>query len=227
MPSTILNKVIIENYDGFKKEIISLGKKYGICFDEDVFNGTYIKCCETLQNREITEEGVKYYFWVAFLNNSRKKYRRSKYKPILSELNENIYNSDDDMVDEEKEYEEKCDVNDNTALFDEENYNVLNIIPENNDNNNNIKSQEKKYNDNFFKLFDMVKNAVINKFGLDNFKVWSLHFINHKSYEELKTMGMENINFHNLFRQINFYIKNTLPKDNKKFKKLLDETLIF
>jgi hypothetical protein len=36
-------------------------------------------------------------------------------------------------------------------------------------------------------------------------------------------MGYEGINFHNLFRKINSYIKNVLPKENPVFCKLLLE----
>ena len=223
MPSDTLNKVIIENYDGFKKEINTLGRKHNIKFDDDIFNDTYIKCYEILKNREITEEGVKYYFWVAFLNNTRKKYRHSKYKPILSDLNENIYKSDnEDDENEDNENEYTIETNENTALFDEENYDIFNVK---NNNEDNTKCQEKKYNDNFFKLCEFLKNAVIAKFGKEKYKIWSLHFINHKSYSDLINMGIENINFHNLFRQINSYLKNTLPKENKDFKKLLKNTL--
>ena len=224
MPSDILNKVIIENYDGFKKEIITLGRKYNIQFDEDVFNDTYIKCYEILKNREITEEGVKYYFWVAFLNNTRKKYRHSKFKPLLCELNENFCSNDNDFDSDEEENDNEIIVsNESTALFDEENYNILNPNISNDDTN--IKNQDKKYNDNYFKLCDIVKNAIIEKFGKEVFRVWSLHFIKHKSYKELEMMGINNINFHNLFRQVNFYVKTTLPKNNKDFRKLLNETI--
>ena len=225
MPLDVLNKIISENFDGFKKEIIALGNKHNIKFDDDIFNDTYIKCYETLKNRDITEDGVKYYFWVAFLNNTRKKYRHSKYKPLLSELNENIFSNDDEVNEnEEEEMIETHPNNENTALFDEENYNIL---YQTNNNENELKIQDKKYSDNFFKLHDIVKNAIINKFGEAKFNIWSLHFMKNKSYEELKTIGIDDVNFHNLFRQINFYIKNTLPKEDKKFKKLINDTLGF
>jgi hypothetical protein len=226
MPSDILNKVIIKNYDGFKKEIITLGRKYNIQFDEDIFNDTYIKCYEILKNREITEEGVKYYFWVAFLNNSRKKYRRSKFNPSLCELNESFCSDDENEENEEEiEIVEKIVSKEETTLFDEENYNILS--PNSNNNEPNIKSQEKKYNDNFFKLHDIVKSAIIEKFGSEVFNIWSLHFIEYKTYKELEMMGFNNVNFHNLFRKVNFYIKNTLPKNDKEFRKLLKETISF
>ena len=37
-------------------------------------------------------------------------------------------------------------------------------------------------------------------------------------------MGYNDINFHNLFRQINSYIKNKLPKENENYKSLLEKT---
>ena len=39
-----------------------------------------------------------------------------------------------------------------------------------------------------------------------------------KTYDELIEMGYDDINFHNLFRQINLYIKNKLPKENEVSK---------
>lgn len=70
-------------------------------------------------------------------------------------------------------------------------------------------------------LYDIIQIAVDSKFGTGVTNIWKLHFIDNKTYEELELMGYEGINFHNLFRQINFYIKNILPKENEVFKKLL------
>lgn len=70
-------------------------------------------------------------------------------------------------------------------------------------------------------LYDIIHLAVDSKFGTGVTNTWKLHFIDNKTYEELKHMGYEDINFHNLFRQVNSYIKNVLPKENEMFKKLL------
>ena len=70
-------------------------------------------------------------------------------------------------------------------------------------------------------LYDIIQIAVDSKFGTGVTNIWKLHFIDNKTYEELELMRYEGINFHNLFRQINFYIKNVLPKENEVFKKLL------
>ena len=75
------------------------------------------------------------------------------------------------------------------------------------------------------KLFDIIQIAVDSKFGTGVTNIWKLHFIENKTYEELELMGYEGVNFHNLFRQINFYIKNTLPKNNEKIKNLFKEIL--
>ena len=48
--------------------------------------------------------------------------------------------------------------------------------------------------------------------------------IDGKTYEELIDMGYDNINFHNLFRQIRYYIKITLPNEEPEFKKLLEDS---
>jgi hypothetical protein len=72
-------------------------------------------------------------------------------------------------------------------------------------------------------LYDLIQIAVDSKFGTGVTNIWKLHFIDNKTYEQLELMGYEGINFHNLFRQINSYIKNVLPKENPVFCKLLLE----
>ena len=72
-----------------------------------------------------------------------------------------------------------------------------------------------------YEICDIIHENVINKFGEEKYHAWKLHFIDNKSYEELIEMGFENMNFHNLFRQINLYIKHKLPKENGEFKTLL------
>lgn len=74
-----------------------------------------------------------------------------------------------------------------------------------------------------FEICDIINNSVKNKFGELKHYVWKLHFVDNKSYDELKEMGYDNINFHNLFRQINSYIKNKLPKENEKYKSLIEK----
>ena len=82
---------------------------------------------------------------------------------------------------------------------------------------------EDDYGEKRFQIFDIMIDSVTNKFGNEISNIWQLHFIENKTYNDLIKMGHEKINFHNLFRQINSYIKNILPKENPHFKKLLHE----
>ena len=81
-----------------------------------------------------------------------------------------------------------------------------------------------EYNETKFQIADIIKSKIINKFGKKSFDIWYLHFIDGKTYEELIDMGYDNINFHNLFRQIRYYIKITLPNEEPEFKKLLEDS---
>ena len=78
-----------------------------------------------------------------------------------------------------------------------------------------------EYDDSKYELYDIIINSVTNRFGENNTNIWKLHFVDNKSYNDLFEMGYNEINFHNLFRQINFYIKNILPKENERAKILL------
>ena len=72
-----------------------------------------------------------------------------------------------------------------------------------------------------FNISDIINESVKKIFGEKKYTAWKLHFVNNKSYDELIEMGYDDINFHNLFRQINAYIKNKLPKENEVYKSLL------
>lgn len=99
-----LSNVIGNQYDEIKNNFIIGSKKQKIIFDNDVFSDTFIKCYDTLGDKPFEDSKcvIKYY-WASFLNNIRKKFRKPKYKPIVTELNENI-----DMIDEESDTEIKC-----------------------------------------------------------------------------------------------------------------------
>ena len=166
----ILQKRFYEIQFNFKKA----SKKYDIKFNEDIFIDTYIKCNERLNNKDMNEEQIRQYFWVSFLNNTKKSYRNNK----------RTINIDD--------YE-----------------GVLDVIDE-------------PYDDRRIKVFDIITKYVENKFPND-YKLWYLHFAENKSYDELINMGYDDINFHNVFRNINNSIKNNLPKINKEYKDIIKE----
>lgn len=173
-----LQNIISKKYNEIQRNFMCASAKINLKYDSDVFFDTYLKCCETLKDRKLTETNIIQYFWTAFANNSRKKYRKSKYKPDFIELSEN-----QDTIEE-------------------------------------------TYSDNKYCICDIINESIMKKFGDYSFKIWTLHFIENKSYEELTKMGYNNVNFHNLFRQINNYVKNKLPKENETYKILLKEAFI-
>jgi ATP-dependent Lon protease len=166
----ILEKRFHEIILNFKKA----SRRHNITFNEDIFMDTYIKCCERLNEKDLDENQIIQYFWVSFVNNTKKSYRNNK---ITVDIDE---------------YEE-----------------VLDIIDE-------------PYDDRRLRVYDIITKYVETKFP-DDYKMWYLHFAENKSYNELKKLGYENVNFHNVFRNINNYIKNNLPKQNKEYKTIINE----
>lgn len=73
-------------------------------------------------------------------------------------------------------------------------------------------------------ICDIINESVKKTFGEKKHTAWKLHFMYNKTYDELVEMGYDDIKFHNLFRQINSYIKNKLPKENEKYKFLLEKS---
>lgn len=84
-----------------------------------------------------------------------------------------------------------------------------------------------KHSETECEIYDIINEKVEQKFGETNHLVWKLHFIDNKSYDDLIKMGYTNINFHNLFRQINSYIKTKLPKEDEYLYELLNKTFSF
>jgi hypothetical protein len=80
------------------------------------------------------------------------------------------------------------------------------------------------YDERRYKIADTIVNSVKNKFEKEEFDAWCMHFVNNKSYEELKEMGYT-FNFHNVFRNINNYIKKTLPKEDNEYCTILHEII--
>jgi hypothetical protein len=72
----IMEKKFHEIMENFKRGT----QKLGIKFDYDIFINTYMKCNDMLVEKDINEEQIIQYFWVAFLNNSKKNFKQlSKY----------------------------------------------------------------------------------------------------------------------------------------------------
>ena len=68
----IMNNKFHEIMENFKRG----SKKFGIEFDYDIFINTYMKCNNMLIEKDINEEQLIQYFWVAFINNSKKNLKQ-------------------------------------------------------------------------------------------------------------------------------------------------------
>lgn len=170
----LLSEIMKDKFHEIMSNFKRASAKNNIIFDYDIFVETYIKCNETLKNKNFTKEEMIQYFWVAF-NNNMKKYL--------------INNSKYSLVDLEEAAE----------VLDE------------------------PYDDRRTIVYETIIDFVKTNFKENEFKAWYLHFAENKSYEELVKIGYNNMNFHNLFRNINNQIKNKLPKENKKYKSIVKE----
>jgi hypothetical protein len=81
---------------------------------------------------------------------------------------------------------------------------------------------DENYDDRRFNAVDIILDSVKKRFNNDEYTAWYLHFAENKSYEELAKLGY-NFNFHNIFRNINNYVRNKLPKENEQFKNIITE----
>lgn len=82
---------------------------------------------------------------------------------------------------------------------------------------------DEEYDERRYKVYDFIINHVKNNFDELSFKIWYMHFVENISYEDLIKLGYNNINFHNIFRNINNSIKLKLPKENKEYKSIIKE----
>lgn len=174
-----LQYVMEKRFHNIKQNFQRASLRNNITFDYDVFIETYIKCNESTKNSKMDEKQLIQYFWVSFLNNSKKELKKKLYK--VEEI---------DIVDEDG--------------------NEIEIIDE-------------TFDDRKYRIFDYIVDHVKENFDENSFNIWYLHFAENKSYEELKSMGYTNINFHNTFRNINNSIKFKLPKINKDYDSLVKE----
>lgn len=170
-----LQDIMTVKFNEIKHNFICASKKNGLGFNEDIFIDSYIKCNETLKNKNLDENEIIKYFWVSYCNNIKKEFRNNKHK-----CNVEISESFDATVDED-------------------------------------------YDDRKLVLYDTIITSVKEKYSELEYTLWYLHFVEKKSYESLVDMGYKNINFHNLFRNINYYIKNKLPNENTEYNNIIKD----
>jgi hypothetical protein len=182
-----LQYIMEKDFHNIKTKFKRASLKNGIIFDEDIFIDTYLKCCDYLKDTNMDEKQIIQYYWVSFVNNTKKEAKKKIYKVEETYIEDSLQNDDD------SEY-----------------INELEIIDE-------------TYDDRRYRVYDFIIDYVKNNFDEQSFKSWYLHFVNNIDYEKLKSMGYTNINFHNVFRNINNAIKNKLPKENKEYKTIIKE----
>lgn len=174
MGAKLLREIMETRFHEIQNNFKCASKKMGYTFDYDIFIETFIKCDEKLKNKDVTEEQIIQYFWVAFSNNLKKDFNKKSKISIV-------------------------DLEEASEVLDE------------------------PYDDRRTFIYETMMQSLEKNFKPDEVKTWYLHFAENKTYEELIDMGYNNLNFHNSFRNINNYIKNQLPKENKTFKNIIKE----
>lgn len=100
----MVNTIVLTDYCEIVKKYKCATYSLGMTFDQDVFHDTYIKCEQTLRNKNITKDDIMKYLWVSYINNLRKSKQYTKYKPKMYDMNESSYN----IIDENNcHYEER------------------------------------------------------------------------------------------------------------------------
>ena len=149
--------------------------KYYMKENGDLFNESFIKCYDTIKDKNFDEETTVKYFTTVLSNNFKKHGKKTT--QFLD-----VYAVDEDDI---YKIENHC----------EDRYEVCDIINE----------------------------CVKKEFGERKHLIWKLHFMEHRTYDDLIKLGYTDVNFHNLFRQINAYIKTRLPKENEEYRLLLNK----
>lgn len=98
MGAILLREIMSTRFHEIQENFKRASCKCGVKFDYDIFIDTYMKCDEILQHKDVTEEQVLKYFWVAFLNNSKKDYKQKQKitKVNIEEAEEIAYEEYDD-----------------------------------------------------------------------------------------------------------------------------------
>ena len=61
---------VANNFKTIKNKFELQIKRVGLSFDEDIFSDTILKCNEKLNESNINDKEMLYYFWMAFKNNT-------------------------------------------------------------------------------------------------------------------------------------------------------------
>lgn len=92
----IISESFYEIYENFK---IGL-KRRGLKFDDDIFSDSYLKCVETLKNKELTKKEAIKYLWVAYINRLKMpdKIKFESFDSIKHNIEDEEYDNDIDEI---------------------------------------------------------------------------------------------------------------------------------
>ena len=166
MEVSSLQTLVAEKFYEIQRNFKCASAKTNIKYDYDVFCDTFLKCCEALNGKILSEKNIIKYFWVAFANNLKRKYYKSKYVPYFTEMDENVKVNEDEKS--WKKYE----------VFDVIKHSVINKFGEDNfklwylhfiENKSYLELNKSGYTDvNFHNLFRRITNYVKYKLPIEN-----------------------------------------------------------
>ena len=84
MGSLTLQDIMAKKYHNIEQNFKRASVRNNIIFDYDTFIDTYIKCNEHTKDTKMDEKQIIQYFWVSFLNNSKKELKKPKKFKITS-----------------------------------------------------------------------------------------------------------------------------------------------
>ena len=86
---------------------------------------------------------------------------------------------------------------------------------------------DEHYNEEIDTLAEITENAIREHFGDRVFEAWKLHVCDDLTYKEIASLGYDDLNLHNEFREIKRYMTGKYLKQNPEFTKLAKENNLF
>lgn len=108
MGNVSLEGIMRDRFNEIETNFRIASVKFNLKFDCDMFIETYLMCCESLKEKDLDETSILKYFWVSFLNNSKKIHKKTKYTPNMIEVDCNI--CDDSYIEYDESTLTLCDI---------------------------------------------------------------------------------------------------------------------
>lgn len=93
MTKSTFPNVVAENYDEIVRNFKAGTKNHGYVFDEDIMSDSFISCCNSLKDKEITKQEAVKYYWVAYVN----KYKTRQEHEQIMDCYDNVEEEFDDI----------------------------------------------------------------------------------------------------------------------------------